>query len=118
MWYRYSPNRRGEHSQTHLRHFRGFLQTDAYALLGPLYVDGQNVEATCWAHARREFYDLYMVDRSPLAAEAMQRIGALYAIERDLRGTLPVQRARVRQERAGPLLHALRAWLEATLSMV
>jgi transposase len=118
VWYRYSPNRRGEHPQTHLRHFRGILQADAYAGFGPLYVDGQIVEAACWAHARRKFYDIYMVDRSPIAAAAMQRIGALYAIERDIRGNLPAQRARVRQERAGPLLDALHTWLEATLSMV
>ena len=48
----------------------------------------------------------------------MLRIAALYAIERDIRGLLPVQRARVRQERAGPLLAALHAWLAATLPMV
>ena len=118
VWYRYSPNRRGEHPQTHLRLFRGILQADAYAGFGPLYENGQIVEAACWAHARRKFYDIYMVDRSPIAAEAMQRIGALYAIERDIRGNLPAERARVRQERAGPLLDALQAWLEATLSMV
>ena len=118
VWYRYSPNRKGEHPQTHLRHFRGVLQADAYAGFGPLYETGEIVEAACWAHARRKFYDIYMVDRSPIATEAMQRIGALYAIERDIRGTLPAQRARVRQERAGPLLDALHAWLAAMLSMV
>src|SRR6266849_4871707 len=90
----------------------------ASAGFGPLYESGQIVEAACWAHARRKFYDIYMMERSPMAAEAMQRIGALYVIERDIRGTLPVQRARVRQERAGPLLDALRAWLAAMLSMV
>jgi transposase len=118
VWYRYSPNRKGEHPQTHLRHFRGILQADAYAGFTPLYASGKIVEAACWAHSRRKFYDIYMVDRSPLAAEAMQRIGALYAIERDIRGTLPAQRARVRQERAGPLLEALHAWLATMLSMV
>jgi len=118
VWYRYSPNRKGEHPQTHLRHFRGILQADAYAGFGPLYENGQIVEAACWAHARRKFYDLYMVDRSPIAAEAMQRIAALYAIERDIRGTLPEQRARVRQERAGPLLDQLQQWLSMTLQRV
>ena len=72
---------------------------------------GEIVEAACWAHARRKFYDLYVVERSPIAAEAMQRIGALYAIERDIRGHLPAQRVRVRQERAGPLLDAFHVWL-------
>ena len=50
VWYRYSPNRKGEHPQTHLRHFRGILQADAYAGFGPLYENGQVVEAACWAH--------------------------------------------------------------------
>jgi transposase len=118
VWYRYSPNRKGEHPQTHLRHFRGILQADAYAGFGPLYEKWQIVEAACWAHVRRKFYDLYMVDRSPLAAEALQRIAALYAIERDIRGTVPAQRARVRQERAGPLLDQLQQWLTATLQRV
>ena len=118
VWYRYSPDRKGEHPQSHLRRFRGILQADAYAGFGPLYDNGQIVEAACWAHARRKFYDIYMVDRSPIATEALQRIGALYAIERDIRGTLPAQRARVRQERAGPLLKAFQSWLEATLAIV
>ena len=118
VWYRYSPDRKGCHPQTHLRHFRGILQADAYSGFAPLYASGQIVEAACWAHARRKFYDLYGVDRSPIATEAMQRIAALYAIEREIRGTLPAQRARVRQEQAGPLLAALHAWLAATLQMV
>ena len=118
VWYRYSPNRKGEHPQTHLRHFRGILQADAYSGFAPLYEGGRIVEAACWAHARRKFYDLYVVERSPIATEAMQRIAALYAIEREIRGTLPAQRARVRQEQAGPLLAALHAWLAATLQMV
>jgi transposase len=50
VWYRYSPNRKGEHPQTHLRHFRGILQADAYAGFGPLYANGKIVEAACWAH--------------------------------------------------------------------
>ncbi len=118
VWYRYSPDRKGEHPQTHLRHFRGILQADAYSGFAPLYESGQIVEAACWAHARRKFYDLYVVDRSPIATEALQRIAALYVIERDIRGTLPAQRASVRQERAGPLLAAFHGWLAATLQMV
>jgi transposase len=118
VWYRYSPDRKSEHPQAHLRRFRGILQADAYSGYARLYDDGQIVEAACWAHARRKFYDLYVVERSPIATEALQRIGALYAVERDIRGSLPALRARVRQERAGPLLDALHAWLAATLQTV
>jgi transposase len=118
VWYRYSPNRKSEHPQAHLRGYSGILQADAYSGFAQLYADGQIVEAACWAHARRKFYDLYVVERSPIATEALQRIAAFYAIERDLRGSLPAQRAGARQERAGPLLDAFYAWLTATLQTV
>ncbi len=118
MWFHYSPDRQGEHPQAHLRGFRGILQADAYSGFAPLYANGEILEAACWAHARRKFYDLYVVDRSPIATEAIQRIGALYVIEREIRGSIPAQRALVRQQRAGLLLNAFHQWLSATLQMV
>src|SRR5579862_1763440 len=118
VWYRYSPDRKGEHPQTHLRGFRGILQADAYSGFAPLYAAGEILEASCWAHARRKFYDLYVADRSPIATEAIQRIGALYAIERTIRARLPAERVLVRQQRAGPLLDSLQQWLSATLQTV
>jgi len=116
--YRYSPDRKGEHPQAHLRRFRGILQADAYGGYGALYETTQIVEAACWAHARRKFYDLYMTDRSPLAAEAIRRIGELYAIERQIRGRRPGERAQVRQHQARPLLDELQQWLSTTLRLV
>jgi len=118
VWYRYSPDRKGEHPQAHLKPFRGILQADAYGGYGALYEGAHIVEAACWAHARRKFYDLYMTDRSPLAAEAIRRIGELYAIERQIRGHPPAERAQVRQQHAAPLLEALRQWLTTTLRLV
>jgi transposase len=118
VWYRYSPDRKGEHPQAHLKRFRGILQADAYGGYGTLYEGTQIVEAACWAHARRKFYDLYMTDRSPLAAEAIRRIGELYVIERAIRGRQPSERAQVRQEQAAPLLETLQQWLTTTLRLV
>jgi len=118
VWYRYSPDRKGEHPQGHLRDFHGILQADAYSGFAALYERERIVEASCWAHARRKFYDLYVAHRSPLAAQAMQRIGALYAIEAQIRGTPPRVRAAYRQEHAVPLLAELHAWLSATLQRV
>jgi transposase len=118
VWYRYSPDRKGEHPQAHLKRFRGILQADAYGGYGALYDGTQIVEAACWAHARRKFYDLYMTDRSPLAAEAIRRIGELYVIERQIRGRQPAERAQVRQQHAGSLLAALQQWLTTTLRLV
>ena len=116
--FRYSPDRKGEHPRAHLKSFAGVLQADAYAGFDELYVDGRILEAGCWAHVRRKFYDIHINQPSPLAAEALRRIGELYAIEKDIRGHLPVERARVRGARAGPLLDALKAWLEEQLARV
>lgn len=118
VWYRYSPDRKAEHPRAHLLGFHGILQADAYSGYAPLYLSEEIVEASCWAHARRKFYDLYVDDRSPIATEALQRIAALYAIEREIRGSVPSKRAMVRQERAGPLLAQLHGWLTAMLQRV
>jgi transposase len=113
----YAPDRRGERPREHLAPFSGILQADAYAGFGHLY--GERIqEAACWAHARRGFYELHQANHSPLAAEALERIGALYAIESEIRGRPPDERARIRQARAGPLLDSLREWLRHTLTRV
>lgn len=114
--FRYSPDRRGEHPRKHLAGFSGVLQADAYSGFGPLYEQGRIVEAACWAHARRPFYELYTATGSPIAAEALARIGDLYAIESEIRGKAAEERARVRQARAQPVLESLREWLRETLA--
>jgi len=115
--FRYSPDRKGRHPQTHLKGFRGILQADAYAGFNALY--GEHiVEAACWAHVRRKFYDLAQHGAAPLAEEALRRIAALYAIEAEVRGQPPDRRKAARQARAGPRLAAFKAWLEVTLSQV
>jgi transposase len=68
-----------------------------------------------WAHVRRKFYDLQVAHKSPVAQEALRRIGELYAIEADIRGRKPEERRQVRNERSRPLLESLKQWLEETL---
>lgn len=118
VWFAYSPNRRGEHPQRHLASFAGILQADAYAGFDALYAGGRIREAACWAHVRRKFYDIHQAHSSPLAAEALARIGALYVVEGDIRGQPPELRWQVRQARAGPLLADLRGWLDDTLRRI
>ena len=115
VWFAYSPDRRGEHPQQHLSKFRGTLQADAFAGFNKIYESGDVREAACWAHVRRKFYDLKKAHNSPIAAEAVERIGELYGIETEIRGRSPDERRRVRQSRSRPLLDAMREWLEASL---
>jgi len=118
VWFQYSPDRKGERPRTHLKNFTGVLQADGYAGFDQLYQEGKIVEAACWAHARRKFYEIHQATGSPIAAEAMARIGQLYAIEQEIRGKSAEHRSLIRQQRAGPLLNALHCWLSATLSSV
>src|SRR5882762_9689275 len=113
--FRYSPDRKGERPQAHLEPFVGILQADAYAGFDRLY--GERIqEAACWAHVRRKFYDIHVAHTSPIAAEALERIGRLYGIEAEIRGRPSDERRQVRQTRAGPELEALNAWLHATVT--
>jgi transposase len=115
VWFAYTPDHKGEHPQKHLNSFRGTLQADAYAGFNQVYADGRIQEAACFAHVRRKFYDLHVAHKSPVAQEALRRIGELYDIERDIRGWQPEERRRVRNERSRPLLESLKQWLEETL---
>ena len=116
--FRYSPDRKGAHPQGHLKPFAGILQADAYSGFNDLYERGTIVEAACWAHARRAFYELHQATRSPIAAQALERIAELYEIEADIRGQLPEERQRQRQAYAQPLLESLHTWLQQTLARV
>jgi transposase len=115
VWFAYSPDRKGEHPKQHLSKFIGTLQADGYAGFDQIYEAGRIQEAACWAHVRRKFYDLHVVHRSPVAAEALERIAALYAIEKEIRGHPAKERREVRNARARPLLESLKQWLEETL---
>jgi transposase len=115
VWFAYSPDRKGEHPERHLRKFQGTLQADAYAGFNQLYESGRIQEVACWAHVRRKFYELQQAYASPIAAEAIERIGRLYAIESEIRGRPPDERRQARLARARPVLQSLHEWLESCL---
>jgi transposase len=111
----YSRDRAGEHAERHLTSYAGLMQADAYAGFNRLYEAGRKpgpiVEAACWAHARRKFFDLARLQKAPIAIEAAKRIDALFAIEREINGLAPQQRVAVRRERSCPLVIELQTWL-------
>jgi len=111
----YSRDRGGVHPEQHLAGFAGLMQADAYAGFNRLYEadrkGGPIIEAACWAHARRKFFDLARINMAPIASEAVGRIDALFAIEREINGLAPQQRVAVRTERSRPFVTALASWL-------
>jgi transposase len=85
--YTYAPGRGADHAAGLLKDFSGVLQTDGYQVYQTLAKARNDVVlAHCWAHARRKFFDLAKGGSAPIAAEALARIGRLYAVEADIRG--------------------------------
>jgi transposase len=111
----YSRDRGGEHPEQHLAGYAGLMQADAYAGFNRLYEANRKpapiVEVACWAHARRKFFDLARINKAPIASEAVARIDALFAIEREINGLAPQERVCVRKERSRPLIFELESWL-------
>jgi len=115
VWFTYTPDRKGIHPQQHLESFSGTLQADAYGGYRAIYETGRVIEAACWAHARRQFYELHAARPNALNTEALERIGVLYKIEETIRGKPPDERRAYRQVHARPLLEHFHAWLTTTL---
>lgn len=113
--YLYADGRGAEHAIAHLDGFKGTLQVDGYAAYRSL--DGPTL-AYCWSHCRRKFYDIAEAGDAPIAEEALRRIGRLYAVESEIRGTDPAARQAQRQARSKPIVDELRPWLEAQLGRV
>ena len=118
--YYFSPDRKGEHPQTHLKDFRGILQADAYAGFKALYapkLDGtvHVREAACWAHLRRDFHDVWKATGSQVAKDALDRIGALYDIEREINGRPAEQRLKIRGHQSKQRVDALHDWMNSQL---
>ncbi|MEG3174481.1 IS66 family transposase [Sphingomonas sp. ZB1N12] len=123
----YSRTRKGEHPRGHLAGYTGILQVDRYAGFNDMFRDGwadkPMTRANCWAHARRQFFELADVARqlkrqkggvplvSPLAKEALEWIDQIFAIEREINGRTAGERLSVRQERVAPLIQALETWM-------
>jgi transposase len=121
--YYFSPDRKGEHPRKHLAGSGGILQADAYTGFKELYerrADGtaQFREAACWAHLRRDFHDVWISTRSEIAKEALDRIGKLYDIERQIAGQSAELRRAVRQEKSKPRVDAFHAWAERQLTRI
>jgi len=116
--YFYSPDRKAERPAAHLDGFRGVLQVDGYAGFERLADNGEVTLAACWAHARRNFYELHVNYASPIAEEALRRIAEIYAIEARIRGRSAGDRRLVRDAQSRPLVEAMKGWLERELGRI
>ena len=116
--YVYAPNRKAEQPIAHLGGFVGVLQVDGYAGYRALAAGNAVRLAFCWAHVRRRFYELAAAGSAPIASEALERIAAFYAIEKDIRGRSADERRAARQEKTRQLLASFEPWLREKLALI
>ena len=121
--YYFAPDWKEEHVHQHLKQSRGILQADGYKGYAKLYdpePDGTTRfrEAACWAHLRRDFHDIWAATKSETAREALDRIGALYDIEREITGQSADLRLAARRKHSRPKVEAFFAWSEQQLSRI
>ena len=120
--YTYAPGRGAVHALKLLETYRRIVQCDGYAAYKSIADDARAGDAImlafCWAHLRRQFFDIAKGGSAPLASEALERIAALYAIEKTIRGRSADARHAVRQEKSKPLVLALKTWLDEQLARV
>lgn len=118
--YTYAPGRGGVHARTLLEGYCGIVQCDGYAvyeqLADPARQGGAVILAFCWAHWRRQFYEIARKGPAPIAEETLRRIAVLYAIETRIRGRGAEERRTIRQAESKPLVEDLKTWLEAQLA--
>lgn len=111
VWFDFCSGRSGEHPRRVLANFHGVLVTDDYAGYHQLHALPHITEAGCMAHARRKFFEVHKLNASPIAREAIERIGQLYALEAQAKDLRPEQRLSLRQTQGQPIAQALHAWL-------
>lgn len=113
----YQAGRSGRHAQNFLENWQGHLLVDDYGGYKALFSEKQEnpcIELGCWTHARRKFFDLHKANNSPMAFEALQRIGNLYAIEAEGKNLTIEARQQLRVDKSLLELESLHDWLVQT----
>jgi transposase len=108
--YDFCDSRAGENAKVFLGDWRGSLVCDDFSGYKQLMTQGVT-EVGCLAHARRKFFDLHASNKSQIAHSALEQIGRIYDIEREIKELNPDERQRIRQDKSKPLLDALHQWM-------
>jgi transposase len=118
VWYQFTVDRKGAHPVSHLSGYKGWVHADGYSGFNGVFGDDKAREMACMAHVRRKFVDVFASQGSAIAEEAIRRIAALYAVEKEARGKPPDERTTLRQAKSKPIFGDLEEWLHAQLPRI
>ena len=108
--YDFTLSRSGEHPRRMLGAFSGTLVTDDFSGYHALHRQGIKA-AFCMAHARRKLFEVFELNGSQIAGQAVALIAKLYEIEREVKELGNEDRLLARQHRSKPVADTLHAWL-------
>jgi transposase len=113
IWFDYQEGRGREGPAEILKDFKGYLQTDGYAVYDIFKQQKDITVLHCMAHARRMFYEAQDNDKAT-AEYALKQMGLLYTIERKAKEQqfTPQQLLELREQEAVPVLEALGKWMK------
>ena len=110
--YEFCLGRGAKYPLEFLKGWSGTLISDGYGVYDQVLKQESRVGAACFAHARRKFDELVKDNLSPVGTQAIQRIAALYQIERTVKGFTAEDRLVIRQSSSKPLCEDLHAWFK------
>lgn len=111
---------RGREGPTELlKNFKGFLQTDGYAVYDQFEANKNITLAGCMAHARRYFEQALNNDRET-AEYMMQRFAKLYDLERQMRqiNTTDAEIIENRVQNAVPILEEMKVFMKTKITQI
>jgi len=117
-WYQFSVDRKGEHPSSHLKGYKGVIHADGFTGFNGLFGIDRASEQACMVHVRRKFVDIYESEGSGVAEEAIKRIAALYAVEKEARYKPAEDRVALRLAKAKPIFDDLETWLTLQLPKI
>ena len=106
VYYTYTPDRKGTRPEEHLKNYQGILHADAYGGYDRLYPNKNNpdskiLEAACWAHTRRKFYEVTVANNNAIiATTVLEQMSDIYKIEATIKGLDPGERLKERQNKS------------------
>ena len=118
VWYQFSVDRKGEHPSSHLKGYKGVVHADGFTGFNGLFGADRASEQACMVHVRRKFVDIYESEGAAIAEEAIKRIAALYAVEKEARYKPAEERVALRQDKAKQVFDDLEAWLSLQLPKI
>ena len=112
----YYPSRAAKHVEEALGQSPptgSVLQTDGYTAYAQYAKKMGLTHAQCWAHARRKVFEAQDIEPSP-AGQALEAIGALYAVEAEIReqGLTGSAKRAYRLAHAKPVADRFFAWID------